>query len=190
MKRSIATLSVMLLLAASASAAPQTMIRSDVSHGGMGAFSTGGMQINGKWAAVSGGRGQWIINHQFGLGLGSYNIYPSPDVRWQGNDYDLRIEFGGVDLEYFIRPDDMLHYTLSAMIGGGKVEATAVGMASPSDDFFSFLPQAGAEVNVTRWFRISGTAGYHIVSGVNLVGLQDDDLGGFIANLTFKFGKF
>jgi opacity protein-like surface antigen len=42
--------------------------------GGYGAFSIGYTKINAQDALLIGGRGEWVVGHGFGLGLGGYGF--------------------------------------------------------------------------------------------------------------------
>ncbi|MCB2200266.1 porin family protein [bacterium] len=192
MKKIILTTVLILTLAFSAQAAPQSIFSGrDLDHGGMGSFSTGAAMFNGDLVGLSGGRGQWIINHQIGLGFSGYSFYNVPDIIQGGDRYNMQVDFGGFDMEYFFNSDEVLHYSLYAMIGRGQITAQSESINfSDSDDYFSFYPQANAELNVTNWFRINAGVGYQLAQGVNVVGLDNSDLSGPIANVTFKFGKF
>ena len=46
--------------------------------GGYGAFTIGYTQIAGRDAIIMGGRGEWIMGHGFGLGMGGYGFINDP----------------------------------------------------------------------------------------------------------------
>ena len=192
MKRTFTTAILLLLITISAQAAPRSLLSGrDLDHGGMGSFSAGMAMFNGDLVPMSGGRGQWIIDHKLGLGCGGYSLNGIPDIIHSGDRYNMHVDFGGFDMEYFFNSDEVLHYSLYAMIGHGQITAQSESVNfSDSDDYFSFYPQANAELNVTNWFRINAGVGYQIAQGVKVVGLSNSDLSGPIANVTFKFGKF
>ena len=48
----------------------QTLFGSNTGSGGYGAFTIGYTSINSKDALLMGARGEWVIGHGFGLGLG------------------------------------------------------------------------------------------------------------------------
>ncbi len=56
----------------------QTLFDPHSGTGGYGAFTIGYTQINGRDAILMGGRGEWIIGHGFGLGLGGYGFVNDP----------------------------------------------------------------------------------------------------------------
>lgn len=59
-----------------------------------------------------------------------------------------------------------------------------------NDNVFVLTPELGLEVNITRWFRVAGTAGYRWVNGVNTPNLSNDDFTGWTGNLALKIGWF
>ncbi len=61
---------------------------------------------------------------------------------------------------------------------------------SAHDLIFVIQPTLGVELNVTRFFRIEAGSSYRYVIGTDLDDMTDDDLRGFGAELTLKFGKF
>ncbi|MCB0644460.1 MAG: hypothetical protein KDC44_22605 [Phaeodactylibacter sp.] len=58
------------------------------------------------------------------------------------------------------------------------------------DNVLVVTPELGLELNVTRWLRVSGTAGYRWVDGVNTPNLSDADFTGWNGTLAVKIGWF
>ena len=50
-----------------------------IEHGGWGGFTLGYTKIAGKDAFLSGGRGGWLIDHRFTLGLAGYGFFSNID---------------------------------------------------------------------------------------------------------------
>ncbi len=48
----------------------QTLFDPNSGSGGYGALTIGFTQIDGRDAILMGGRGEWVIGHGFGLGMG------------------------------------------------------------------------------------------------------------------------
>jgi hypothetical protein len=79
-------------------------------------------------------------------------------------------------------------------IAGGAVGATDFENDwefSNEDAVFVGIPEAGIELNVARWFRLSGSAGYRFVGGFDGLGtLGKQDLNAPVFGLTLRFGWF
>jgi hypothetical protein len=50
-----------------------------IEHGGWGGFTLGYTRVAGKDAFLSGGRGGWLIDHHFTLGLAGYGFLTDVD---------------------------------------------------------------------------------------------------------------
>jgi hypothetical protein len=139
----------------------------------------GGM--NNSLAAFVGYRGGWVINRTFSLGGGGYGLVS--DVFISGNK--LKMGYGGLELEYKVDPDALLHFTFHSLIGLGGLELMGVGQES----FFTFEPGAGVELNVTPFFKVNAGASYRLVSGADHVnGVSDTILSGFTGEIALLFG--
>jgi hypothetical protein len=173
----------------------QTLLSGQITHGGYGGPEVKFTQINNTFGVLVGGKGGWIVNHTFSIGGGGYGLVNRFPVRIDNEDYYLNFGYGGVILEYIMDWDQLLHYTFSALIGGGGVgyrdrtdhERTH---SSGNRSFFVVEPGANAEVNITSFFRLNLGVSYRLLSGVSLERYNEQNLSGLSANLTFKFGKF
>ncbi len=81
-------------------------------------------------------------------------------------------------------------------IGGG-----GIGITNFDDDWefdedlndvvLVAVPEAGLELNIARWFRMSGSIGYRFVDGFEGWGnYKKNDLNAPVYALTFRFGLF
>ena len=104
--------------------------------------------INNGAAVFVGYRGGWVINRTFSLGGGGYGLIS--DVYFSGNK--LKMGYGGLDLEYKINPDEIVHFTVRSLIGLGGIELMGVGQES----FFVHEPGVNQELNVTSFFKLNG----------------------------------
>ena len=137
--------------------------------------------INNGAAVFVGYRGGWVINRTFSLGGGGYGLIS--DVYFSGNK--LKMGYGGLDLEYKINSDEIVHFAVRSLIGLGGIELMGVGQES----FFVLEPGVNLELNVTSFFKLSGGVSYRFVSGVNNVpGVSDSSLGGLAAEIALIFG--
>ncbi len=184
----------------------QTLISGKVENGGYGApvvkFST----VKNHFAVFVGGYGGWLINHTFMIGGGGYGLASKIKGEQSAGLYynfidDIKIDFGygGLVLEYIGQPDNLVHYSVSALIGAGGVSYSSYFLdAFTSGDYndnhnaavFVFEPGINAELNVTTFFRIDAGVSYRLVTGTDIAGLKNSDLGGPAAGLAFKFGAF
>jgi hypothetical protein len=195
----------MLLFSTAAISQEQILFSGKVESGGYGGVVGQVCQINDCAALMIGGQGGWIIDHSFILGGGGYGLTTNvkADVqRSDGRDLYLNMGYGGLLLEYVFESDRLLHFSLHTLIGGGTVNYTIHRMgdqynqwndySEPTDQdaFFVTEPGVTLTLNVTRFFRLGFGGTYRYVSGISTVGLTNDDLSGFGANLYFNFGKF
>jgi len=178
----------------------ETLVTSEVTHGGFGSLLFGVTSVNGEASYLRGTRGAWSLNfedgHTLNIGLGRYRTQTGfSAVNWQQNGTDtpeLRTHYSGFELEYLNRSHKLIHYGVLAMIGGGTVRFrdSEVELDKTSDSYFVFQPGANVHLNVTNWFRISGGLIYRYAGGVNLEGTGNSDLSGFSTIIGLRFGKF
>jgi hypothetical protein len=137
--------------------------------------------INNSLAVFAGYRGGWIINRTLSIGGGGYGLVS--DVYFSGSK--LKLGYGGLDLEYKIDPDEIVHLTFRSLIGLGMVELTGVGQ----DSFFVLEPGVGVDLNVVRFLKVNGGVSYRLVSGAgNVPGVSDSSLSGLTAEIALIFG--
>ena len=105
-----------------------------------------------------------------------------------GNKPYLNFGYGGLELEYIIQSDNLVHFSVCTLIGAGGVsyrnslwnnnEDGWNNWNSPGDAFFVFEPAANVELNIISFFRINAGISYRLISGVNFDNLKNSDLGG------------
>ncbi len=193
------------VLSAQLSAQEQTLISGPIESGGLGGPVVRFSKLNDKFALLVGGSGGWLINHSFLIGGGGYGLVnsitaPRAAQIYYGEGEDLKIQFGygGLLLEYIGYPNNLVHYSISSLIGAGGVHYGYWNNFSNSYDdsrsrasaFLVIEPSIGAELNITSFFRLNGGASYRLVKGTDLPGIYDSDLSDVSVYLTFKFGKF
>lgn len=195
MKKTIIIL-VTCVMATPVLAQEQTLISGQLDHGGYGGPVVKFTTINGDWEVMVGGRGGWIINHSFVLGGGGYGLVTDAEAEHidPSGDVVLELGYGGGMLEYVGNPNELIHYSVSLLIGAGGVnyvrEITNTRLYPDADAFFVMEPEINFMLNVTTYFRAGIGAGYRLISDVNLAGLSDSDIGGLSINMVFKFGDF
>jgi hypothetical protein len=195
------TIASIMILGSQSPAQEETLIgNGEISHGGFGGPVIKYTQIKDEFALMVGGRGGWILNHSFVIGLGGYALvnniranipqaanYPQPSINF---------DYGGLELEYVFRPDRLIHSSVNMLIGGGSVSYKDELWNDRSERdfgsevFFVFEPSGNIEINITNFFRLNAGISYRFISGIDLLELKNKDLSGLSATLTFKFGKF
>lgn len=178
----------------------KTLLTGEVEHGGYGAPVVKFTQINNQFGLLVGGRGGWIINHSIALGIGGYGL--ANNISWDNTFFDyvprLMMGYGGFEIEVIINSDDVMHFTFHALIGSGAVNymdddyfrTAHWDKWETSDVFFVAEPAFNVDMNITSFFRVGVGASYRFISGVETLGLSNEDLAGFAGNVIFKFGSF
>lgn len=206
MKTFLSTIILTFIISCAAFAQEETLLQKDkITHGGFGGPVVKYTQIKGDPAVLVGGRGGWIINHSFIIGGGGYGLVNNIDANnpfinyyWGVRPY-LNFGYGGLELEYIIQSDRLIHYSVCTLIGGGGVSYRRSliednnwddDWSSPNDAFFVFEPSFNVEVNIISFMRVNAGVSYRFISGANFDDLRNSDLAGPSVMLTFKFGKF
>ncbi len=126
----------------------------------------------------SGGFFTFEINNDFLIGWQGYRT----GIDENGRDVDIN----GNDLllGYTINSDRVIHPIVYVQFGSSDLEVEGVG----SDNVFVVQPSIGAELNVTRWFRIGIDGGYRFFNNSDISGFTDQDFSSPVLGLRLKFG--
>jgi hypothetical protein len=202
MKQSLILLMV-LLIATFGFSREQTLLVGNVDHGGYGgpAFKIAQIGPNNSNAVLAGGQGGWIIDHKFIIGGGGYGLTTDVRADWidfrtfdgEPQPHYLNFGYGGLLLGFIPNSDDLVHYEIYGLFGGGAVDyriKDAEQSYDSSDGIFVAEPGINIMVNVTPFFRIGAGASYRYVSGLNDDVLTNEDLSGISGQIIFKFGSF
>lgn len=164
----------------------RTLVSEDFHSGGFGGPVVKFSQVADEFAVFAGGRGGWIINHTFVLGAGGYGL--ANDIRFSDLTYGRDIEFGygGLELEYINRSDNLIHFTVYLLIGGGGLSGTIL----EDESVFVAEPALNGELNITSFFRLNAGVGYRWVAAVDNPGFDDSDFSAVYGQITAKFGAF
>ncbi len=173
----------------------ETLINDGFHSGGYGGPVWKVGLINGHWGLFSGGRGGWIINHTFVVGGGGYHQFldvETDQVSTDGKPLYLNVSYGGFEMEYIHESDKLVHWTIHAMIGSGKVKLKEhnPNEAIETDNIFMIEPGFNVDMNISTWFRIGLGVSYRFALGVDLPGIASSDVCGPSGLLIFKFGSF
>jgi hypothetical protein len=175
--------------------------------GGYGGLELKVTKVNSEVGLMVGGRGGWIINNTFAIGLGGNGLVTNhlvknvKDVYGKDTSAYLRIGYGGLILSYINSSNEVAHFTINMLLGAGGASYTSswnnlmnnrnnFDMFDENSAFFVFEPGLGIELNVTKFFRIELGASYRMISGLSLSKTVDKDVSGLTGNLAFKFGSF
>lgn len=177
----------------------ETLIRGDVDNGGFGAPVLKFADLDNRFGMIVGFRGGWIIDHSFVLGAGVYGLAnpehfgeltPEPFAR----NSRMYMGYGGLELEWIIASDRVVHLTFQSLVGAGGVGYEWDGYSCcddlNSDAFFILEPGANLVLNVHRIFRIGLGGSYRFVRDVHLEGLGNETLEGAAGVVTLQFGSF
>lgn len=181
----------------------QTLFDPQSGSGGYGAFTIGYTKINGQDALLMGGRGEWIIGHGFGLGLGGYGFINDPIYDpIEDMNFSLAGGYGGLVMEPILFGWFPVHLSFPIMIGAGGVANTSYsanvydpyeywdGYVEEASAFFAAEFGAELEFNLVRFFRLALFGSYRYTSDIRMAGIPDNALRGWSAGMTFKFGSF
>ncbi len=183
----------------------QTLLSSstEYSNGGFGAPVIKYTSINDQSSLLVGGRGGWIINHSLIIGGGVYGLASQVSVDVIEGDNilkdadELRLMYGGFEVEYIFTPSKVIHVSLYTLLGMGGISYRS-DFYEDNDNyhmgdqtrFFVAEPAVNLEVNVTTFFHLALGASYRFTSGAEYQSISNSNISGFNGMLTFKFGKF
>lgn len=212
MKNFILSAFLFLLFAASATAEEQKEeVLFDFENSEQGGFGAPVMKfsaIDNYFALISGGRGAWVIDHNFVIGAGYYDILYT-DLRAENADDiisrrpRLQLNLIGLELEYIFSPHKAVHFTAMTFFGAGRVSFSSDFAGNRDDNynpdygddwFIAVEPSVNIELNIAEWMRLSLGAAYRFAvdAEYNAMGSSFDDaaLSGPVGSITFKFGSF
>ncbi len=170
----------------------ETLFRNSRIRGGFAGPIFSWSRVDGKTGYGVGGGAGVVFDRVF---VGLFGMGETFDAVNVGSD-QLALGYGGLWLGYTYPSHKLLHLYGSVKIAGG-----GVGVTDFDDDWdweddrnnavFVAVPEAGVELNVARWLRLSGSVGYRIVSGFDGWGTYDkNDLNAPVFNLTMRLGWF
>lgn len=156
-------------------------------------FNKSPIRLSGVWAGPVNNLGDFGVDSEFGYG-GHVLFEVNNDflIGWSGysDDFmsigDNQVKMTGHDLllGYTHKSDNTVHPTFYLQTGRGNLNIEG----ESNDRVRVFQPSIGAEVNVTRWFRVGADIGYRSVSEVDHATLTNSDLSSAFVGLKLKFG--
>lgn len=137
-----------------------------------------------------GGGGGFVLGNGFigAYGLASLNFEDVFDL----NDVEeIGMAHGGLWLGYVPGQQHALHFYSSLKLGLGAIEIDTDNFDPDiADNILVVAPEAGLELNITKFLRLAGTIGYRWVDGVELADYNNKDFTGWTSNLALRIGYF
>lgn len=187
--------SIGLLLMSTIAMAQTETLAGQSGGGGFGGPIMELSRMTGMTGVSVGGGGAAIFGNVFFGGFGQASGFGS--VALGDEPYDVSMGIGGLWLGYTHRQQKLIHPFASLKFGWGGIHIRAE--EDPDKDLPTYnrrltvlQPEVGAELNMTRWFRLALTAGYRMTHGVRTLpgGLGPSDFNSFTGGLVFRFGGF
>jgi hypothetical protein len=201
MKRIMVIASIFVLSFGVLQAQQQTLFsNSDFELGGYFSPVVKFSPLNDDLGVLVGGRGGIIINRTLAIGFGGYGLASYVEALNRGplGERYMEMGYGGLDIEYILNPNDLVHFSISTLIGGGGVLFNERSWGSDYwedydhdvDGFFVVEPAINVDLNVTWFLKTSVGASYRFVSGLKSDASTNEDLSGPSFMLSFRIGKF
>lgn len=149
--------------------------------------------VRNSAALFIGGRGGWIFDHTYAVGIEGYMLMNNIDARipdTSGNHY-LTMSYGGIELEYIAPFGGFSYLTFHTLIGGGSIshkEIPYLDRRQYHDPFAVVEPSVSIEVAAANIFRIGMGASYRQVAWLKSSLATQEELSGPSAFLFFKVG--
>jgi len=176
---------------------------SESAFGGYFGFNSHYTKINDQDALLLGGEFTAVINHSFNIGFKGYGMVSSNKssrVTENGEQLYLALGYGGLTLEPVLFYNSAIHVSLPVLLGAGGIAEYSKNHYYDhhyyyfehynSDYFFLIEPGVAAEVNLTKFMRLSTGVSYRVTSAIDIPGMINNDLNGFNFDLSLKFGWF
>lgn len=194
MKRLILTL---MLVAMPSVAFGGSLITGYVETGGYGAATAKFTQLgDGETGFFLGGGGGFILDRRFMIGAELSLL--ANDIPYDTSDGDRRfIEYTMLNLNfsYLLWPESTVHAAVSVAGGMGWLKLRNPDKAvderdADADTVFQGWPSAQLILNLTGNVRLTASAGYRWVTGINTEGFVDQDAEGAFGEIAVMFGAF
>lgn len=153
-----------------------------------------------------GAYGGFIINRRYLFGVAAYGLVTNVEFegvvpgRTDVKQLNLNGGYGGILIGGTIAHKELVHISIPIVLGAGSLEVVDKDffVNNPADSEFTvensvyFVAEPGIELefNITKYFRLGAGATYRYVSGLELDNVEDDDISGTTAMLSFRFGRF
>jgi hypothetical protein len=197
----------------------QTLLgSSQMSSSGYGGLDIKMSKLDDKSTIFAGGRGGWLIDKTFTLGLAAYGSFPVQDATYKNlADSSLvgsrNVYYGGLYFEYILMPKSLIHFTSNVLVGAAVLnfnsfhrsgmdnnrnDDSKVSSNSPFGVYLVIAPEVSAEMNVTSFMKVGLSLSYRMTKFIDgndaLVihnpELKDIKMNALAGGLYFHFGSF
>jgi hypothetical protein len=153
--------------------------------GAWGGSQLGATDLNGDLTGMRTGFGGIELNKNWFVG---YLVAKTDENRRfdEVNGSNFKLDYHGLMLGVHPMSYRTVHPTISVTAGRGRLGF--VNNTTEADRIYLVQPQAGLEINVTRWFRLGLEGGYRFLIDSDLPDLSDETLSGAYGQMSFKFG--
>lgn len=191
MTKQLISLAFALFLGLTLQAQTQTLFNEAHVVGGFGAPIVE-VGLDENYNTSVGGGGGLLINSFFLGGYGMGNLDFGELLSQDGDIESIDLGHGGLWLGFSVPTHKLIHFYGSARIGWGAIDIRMRNaFFDELDQVLVLTPEAGIELNVTRWFKLAGTVGYRYLDGINDNSFYtNEDFRGTFVGLTLRFGGF
>ncbi len=179
---------------------PRTLLTAKTARGGFGGLRAAYTRVQGRPGAIIGGRGAFLANHWFAVGLAGYGLVSRfndhTDAVNTPSSSGLAMGYGGLWLEAIVLPMEVVHVSVGALVGAGGVSYGRWSRGMDDNTWnrgsamFVAEPSVAVELNVASFMRVGLEGSYRLVAGSDLARVSDHDLSGWTVGTVLKFGKF
>ncbi len=170
----------------------QTLLKGARIRGGFGGPTWVFSRAVGDAGWGVGGGGGVIIGSLFIGGFGQGETFGRRVV--QGREHQFSLGYGGLWLGVAYPSHRLVHLygSLKLGVGGVSLLPRQGGGEGFNDSVALITPEVGAEVNITKWFRLVGHVGHRWVAGLDGLGpyANSEDFNSVVWGLTLRFGSF
>lgn len=193
MKKFILSAFFMMVVSLLVAQEQQTLFKNSKLRGGFGGPIYSWSNTKNRTGYGVGGGGGVVFDRGF---VGAFGMGETFDAVKVG-EKQLAMGYGGLWLGYTAPSFRILHPYASIKLAVGSTGVTDFKTDPDLSDnnwedvVFVGIPEVGLELNIARWMRISGSAGYRLVSGFEGYGSYGKrDLNAPMLALTMRFGWF
>jgi hypothetical protein len=159
-------------------------------------------QLDGQNAYLKGFSGGLIMDHKLSVGVGGYWLANSDDFLYpetvEGYTLALSGGYGGLKLNYRLKPSSLVNVNFPLLIGGGGFEY-GIHEGNPDhniedrydylgDGFFVIEPGVAIGINIVKFMRLDVGVTYRYAPGIDFTSFTN--FNGITGNVSLKFGKF
>jgi len=180
-----------------------TLFNSEISSvKGFGGVVAKYTSLNDYSTLIIGGRGGWIFNNSFLLGLGVYGLASKVLIDFVDSDPliakkdKLHFMYGGLEIEYVFNPKNIIHYSVYTLVGLGVVSSHNNNLNYSNNffdhnqmgnPFFVVEPAFNIILNVTGFLQVAIGLSYRATGGAEYQTINDKSLSQVNGNFTIKF---